>query len=155
MTGHDGLEKYISDDPDIISHDPSRPTMTDSVQPKRTLFTSPDASGHDQTRRDMSSHVQPEKAHLLNSDTSRHDASRPDMSGDEKGEHGSPTEPDAASRVALLEIQLQEKDKRIKDKDDQIDFLKEELTDRRDQIRGMRQIIGEQKMLLETMVAPI
>jgi hypothetical protein len=87
----------------------------------------------------------------------RHDGPRPDMSDliINKEEKGSETNSEKSARVNLLEMQLHEKNKQIEDKDTQIIFLKEELTDRRDQIRGMKEIISEQKVLLETMVAPI
>jgi hypothetical protein len=52
-------------------------------------------------------------------------------------------------------MQIAEKDKQLEDKGGQIQFLQDELKDRRDQIRGMKEIISEQKTLLETLVTPI
>jgi len=60
-------------------------------------------------------------------------------------------EPDTSPYVFQLE-------KRIEEKDDEIGFLREELTDRRGQIRDMKGIIDGQNQLLETInanVAPI
>jgi hypothetical protein len=131
VSGHDGLEKPA----------PNRQVMT----------------GHDATRPVMTDHVAQEISKNLESDMTGHDGLRPTMSDllKDKKEEERPTGIDDPCRVTLLEMKLEEKAKQIADKDTQIQFLKEELTDRRDQIRGMREIISEQKNLLETMVAPI
>ena len=61
------------------------------------------------------------------------------------------SQPDMSGYVAQLE-------KRLDEKDEEIDFLREELVDRRGQIRDMKAIIDGQNQLLETInanVAPI
>ncbi|MGE3697927.1 MAG: hypothetical protein AB7G08_03930 [Hyphomicrobiaceae bacterium] len=53
---------------------------------------------------------------------------------------------------------VEQLEKRIEEKDDQIKFLREELIDRRAQISGMKAIIDGQRQLLETInsnVAPV
>ena len=53
---------------------------------------------------------------------------------------------------------IEQLEKRIEEKDGQIGFLQDELKDRRDQFRGMKDIISEQKVLLQSMnshMAPI
>ena len=53
---------------------------------------------------------------------------------------------------------IEQLEKRIDEKDGQIGFLQDELKDRRDQFRGMKDIISEQKLLLQSMnsnMAPI
>jgi chromosome segregation ATPase len=53
---------------------------------------------------------------------------------------------------------IEQLQKRIDEKDETIEFLQEELTDRRAQISGMKQIIDGQRQLLETIntnVAPV
>ena len=53
---------------------------------------------------------------------------------------------------------IEQLEKRIEEKDETIDFLQEELIDRRAQIGGMKQIIDGQRQLLETInanVAPV
>lgn len=80
----------------------------------------------------------------------RQDATRRDVSGQGSGQ----TPAEAAHNARYIE-QLE---KRIEEKEDQITFLQEELKDRRDQFRGMKDIISEQKTLLQSMnahMAPI
>jgi hypothetical protein len=132
----------------------TRPDMTGRDGVDKPQLNEQDTSGHDATRPDMTGSVATEISSISKPDTSGHDGVRPAMS-DPDHEKERPTQSYVDGRVALLEMQIQEQDKRIKDKDDQILFLKEELTDRRDQIRAMKEIISEQKMLLESMVGPI
>jgi hypothetical protein len=135
--------------------DATRPDMSGHDGVDKPESNRQDMSGHDATRPDMTGAVAPEKSNVAKPDTSGHDGIRPAMSDPASEQDASSTRHEMSSRVALLEMQMVEKDKQLEDKDTQIQFLKEELTDRRDQIRGMREIISEQKNLLETMVAPI
>jgi hypothetical protein len=83
-------------------------------------------SRHDATQRDMSGAENLDNGRTIPNDMSRHDA----------------TDPGASRYVAQLE-------KRIEEKDRTITFLQEELTDRRAQISGMKEIIDGQRGLLK------
>jgi chromosome segregation ATPase len=70
----------------------------------------------------------------------------------------SPTPSDADRRGTESARYIEQLVKRIEEKDETIEFLQEELTDRRAQISGMKQIIDGQRQLLETInsnVAPV
>jgi hypothetical protein len=114
-------------------------------QRARRDATRPDVSHHDASEEtpahvsDVTSHDAPQRAGSVvsnNADSSasqpvipRHDATRPDTR--DREEPWTVTE--TAGLVSLLEMQLGEKDKRIADKDRHIEFLQDELKDRRDQ----------------------
>jgi hypothetical protein len=104
------------------------------------------------TLRDTSRHDAPEGGLNSANDVTRHDATRRDMSAAENLDIGGPspndtsrhdaTQPDASRYVGQLEKRIEEKDQTIK-------FLQEELTDRRTQISGMKEIIDGQRGLLK------
>jgi hypothetical protein len=103
------------------------------------------------SQRDVSHQVAAEKSLTTANDMSRHDASQRDTAAAQNKEEGSTTSNDTSRYVAQLE-------KRIEEKDKTIDFLQEELVDRRSQIGGMKEIIDGQRLLLEsinTNVAPV
>ncbi len=103
------------------------------------------------TERAVTVSVGPEPASQMSDDT---DGLGPTAS-DEDTLESSPRQPasgpDTSRYVAQLEARLEEKD-------EEIEFLREELIDRRGQIRDMKGIIDGQNQLLETIqtnVAPI
>jgi hypothetical protein len=126
-----------------------------SVEPAITalkqLHQAKDAHRHATTPVDMTAPVAPANEPLTQD---INDGLRPTVSDtDAAGEQGStgPSQPDMSGYVAQLE-------KRLDEKDDEIGFLREELVDRRGQIRDMKAIIDGQNQLLETInanVAPI
>lgn len=106
-------------------------------------------------------HVRPGPATTSNDRPENPDPFGTDTPGQGRPQQAtSDTEPEGkpVSRQMVTAGHVTQLEKRIEDKDKQIDFLQEELTDRRDQIRGMKDIISEQKLLLESMnnnIAPI
>jgi chromosome segregation ATPase len=101
-------------------------------------------------------------------DIASHGRPQPAMSGSQKQDettktgsaidgHG-PTVSDTDRQESESERFVEQLQKRIDEKDATIEFLQEELTDRRAQISGMKQIIDGQRQLLETInsnVAPV
>lgn len=111
------------------------------------------------TQRDMSHDVAPEIANKSEPDMSRHDATQRDASQLENRQE-QPATPSDMSRPVATETAsyVAQLEKRIEEKDDTINFLQEELVDRRTQISGMKAIIDGQRQLLETInqnVAPV
>ena len=100
--------------------------MTRHDAPEKGLNDANDMTRPDATRRDMSGAENLDKGAAAPNDTSRHDA----------------TQPDASRYVGQLEKRIEEKDQTIK-------FLQEELTDRRLQLSGMKEIIDGQRGLLK------
>ncbi len=84
-------------------------------------------------------------------DSDGHSPTLPDNDAQDVGERQRTTETDTSAYIAQLEHRLNEKD-------EEISFLREELIDRRGQIKDMKGIIDGQNQLLETIqtnVAPI
>ncbi len=114
---------------------------------------------HDAKARQRQSATEPAMSHSVatptapqvSPDNDRHSPTTSDTDAGETSQHESATEPDTSRYVAQLEARLGEKDAEIA-------FLRDELTDRRGQIRDMKGIIDGQNQLLETIqtnVAPI
>ncbi len=100
---------------------------------------------------DMTHSVGHEGALNTGHDDDRHSPTQTDDDTPETSATEAPSKPDTARYVAQLEARLEEKDA-------EIGFLREELIDRRGQIRDMKGIIDGQNQLLEviqTNVAPI
>jgi chromosome segregation ATPase len=103
------------------------------------------------TLRDMSRHDEPEKPLKTENDMTRHDATRRDMTGAQNLEKGEATPYDTSRHDATQPDTryVAQLEKRIEEKDETIKFLQEELTDRRAQISGMKEIIDGQRGLLK------
>src|SRR5262249_43176800 len=97
---------------DMARHDGSEDQLILGTAMSRHGATDPDATGR----------VKPESKLPIEEDTARHDAPDPDAHA-----KGSATEHDMARHVQQLET-------RIKEKDETIKFLQDELVDRRTQI---------------------
>lgn len=117
----------------------------------KQLHEAKDRPRHVATERAMSIGVDQAHASQNDVDTDRHSPTAAAVNVEEKSERQAPSGSDVSRYVAQLEARLDEKD-------EEIDFLREELIDRRGQIRDMKGIIDGQNQLLETIqtnVAPI
>lgn len=115
------------------------------------LHDAKDRPRHAATERAVSSHVGDDHTSLSGTDTGGHS---PTASGDDAQiyqDRPAVPHPDTSGFVVQLEARLEEKD-------EEIDFLREELIDRRGQIRDMKGIIDGQNQLLEAIqnnIAPV
>ena len=117
----------------------------------KQLHEAKDRPRHAATNRAVTGHVIHDQASQIDGDTDgpRPTAPADDTQGTWQRQPTSGT--DVSRHVAQLEARLEEKD-------EEIEFLREELIDRRGQIRDMKGIIDGQNQLLETIqtnVAPI
>ena len=126
-------------------------SIATAITALKQLHDAKDRPRHAATERVMTAPVAPDEAAQDLDDT---DGLRPTLSVDdaeERPERQPPTRADTSGYVAQLE-------ERLVEKDEEIAFLREELIDRRGQIKDMKGIIDGQNQLLEaiqTNVAPI
>lgn len=105
----------------------------------------------DTTDRAVSRHVADRVEPLHEEDAERHRPTMSDTVGAQTTDNEEVSKRDTSDYVAQLQARLTEKN-------EEIDFLREELIDRRGQIRDMKNIIDGQNQLLETIqtnVAPV
>ena len=117
----------------------------------KQLHDAKDKHRHGATQHDMAPLDGLENPAQEYDDGDGHSPTSPDNDAQEVREMQSATKTDTSVYVAQLEHRLQEKD-------EEISFLREELIDRRGQIKDMKGIIDGQNQLLETIqtnVAPI
>jgi len=117
----------------------------------KQLHEAKDKPRHGATERAMTSHDAQGPASQSGDDLDGHSPTSSASDVQELPARQAPSNADTSRYVAQLEARLEEKD-------EEIDFLREELIDRRGQIRDMKGIIDGQNQLLETIqtnVAPI
>jgi hypothetical protein len=126
-------------------------SIATAITALKQLHDAKDRPRHAATERAMTAPVAPDEAAQ---DLDATDGLRPTVSVDgaeQRPERQPPTPADTSGYVAQLE-------ERLVEKDEEIAFLREELVDRRGQIKDMKGIIDGQNQLLEaiqTNVAPI
>jgi len=117
----------------------------------KQLHDAKDMHRYDATQRAVSLHDAPENSAHSSDDVDRPSPPSSDTDAAKISDRQRATEGDTSAFVAQLEHRLGEKD-------EEIAFLREELIDRRGQIKDMKGIIDGQNQLLETIqtnVAPI
>lgn len=129
----------------------AEPSIARAIVSLRQLHEAKGVHRHAATEDAMSGHDAPRHEPTSLDDTDGHGPTLSDNVAQQSMARLSPTNADMSGYVAQLEARLGEKD-------EEIDFLREELIDRRGQIRDMKGIIDGQNQLLETIqsnVAPI
>jgi len=114
------------------------------------------------TQRAMTHAVAPPLRNDIGQDTASHVTLQPGMTVEADPDKRGETQPDAARHVTPgrgdSSAYIDQLEKRIEEKNRTIEFLQDELKDRRSQISGMKAIIDGQRQLLETInnnVAPV